>query len=69
LRLFGERTKVYVEITLMAAYAGLIPVDREVVAIAGSDRGADTAFLIKAADSSQLFNTAIREIIAKPRNF
>ncbi|MCK4436223.1 hypothetical protein KAU87_05355 [Candidatus Bathyarchaeota archaeon] len=53
----------------MAAYAGLIPVDREVVAIAGSGRGADTALLIKAADSSQLFNTTIREIIAKPRNF
>ena len=53
----------------MATYAGLIPVDREVVAIAGSGRGADTALLIKTADSSQLFNTTIREIIAKPRNF
>ena len=53
----------------MAAYAGLIPIDREVVAIAGSGRGVDTALLIEAGDSSQLFNTAIREIIAKPRNF
>ncbi|NIU81136.1 hypothetical protein GWN63_02685, partial [Candidatus Bathyarchaeota archaeon] len=34
LRLFGEGTKVCVEITLMAADAGLIPVDKEVIAIA-----------------------------------
>lgn len=69
LRLFGEGTKVCVEIALMAADAGLIPVDRDILAIAGSGRGADTVLLMKAANSSQLFNTAIREIIAKPRDF
>jgi hypothetical protein len=67
LRLFGEGTKVCVEIVLMAADAGLIPVDRNVVAVAGSGRGADTALLIAPANTSRLFDLAVREVIAKPR--
>jgi hypothetical protein len=69
LRLMGEGTKVCVEITLMAADAGLIPVDRDVVAIAGAARGADTALRIKPANTSRFFDLKIREIIAKPFNF
>ncbi|MFQ5999606.1 MAG: pyruvate kinase alpha/beta domain-containing protein, partial [Candidatus Bathyarchaeia archaeon] len=56
LRLFGEGTKVCVEITIMAADAGLIPVEREVIAIGGTDRGADTALVIKPATASRFFN-------------
>jgi hypothetical protein len=67
LRLFGEGTKVCVEITVMAADAGLIPVDREVIAIGGTGRGADTALLIKPATASNFFDLRIGEIIAKPR--
>jgi len=69
LRRMGEGTKVCVEITLMAADAGLIPADRDVIAIAGSSRGADTALLIKPANSSRFFDLNIREILAKPRDF
>ncbi len=69
LRLFGEGTKVCVEIAVMAADAGLIPVDRNVIAIAGTGRGADTALVIKPANASSFFNLEIREIIAKPRLF
>ncbi len=68
LRLFGEGTKVCVEIAIMAADAGLIPVDREIVAIGGTGRGADTALVIKPATASRFFSLEIREIIAKPRN-
>lgn len=68
LSLFGAGTKVCVEITLMAADAGLIPVDREVVAIAGTGRGADTALLIKPAIASHFFELKVKEVIAKPRN-
>jgi hypothetical protein len=68
LRLFGEGTKVCVEITIMAADAGLIPVDRGVIAIGGTGRGADTALVIKPATASRFFDLKIREIIAKPRN-
>jgi len=69
LRLMGEGTKVCVEIVLMAADAGLIPHDRDVIAVAGSNRGADTALVIKPANSSRFFDLKIREIIAKPREF
>lgn len=68
LRLFGEGTKVCVEITIMAADAGLIPVDRDVIAIGGTSRGADTALVIRPASASRFFDLEIREIIAKPRN-
>jgi len=67
LRLMGEGTKVCVEIVLMAADAGLIPIDRDVIAVAGTSRGADTALLIKPANASRFFDLKIREIIAKPR--
>ena len=69
LRLMGEGTKVCVEITLMAADAGLIPVDRDIIAIAGTSRGADTALLIKPANAARFFDLKIREIIVKPRDF
>ncbi len=68
LRLFGEGTKVCVEVVLMVADAGLIPADRDVVAVAGSGRGADTALLMKPANSSRFFDLEVREIIAKPRS-
>jgi len=69
LRLFGEGTKVCVEIVVMATDAGLIPVDKDVIAIAGTGRGADTALVIKPANASTFFNLKIRETIAKPRDF
>jgi len=69
LRLMGEGTKVCVEITLMAADAGLIPVDKDVIAIAGTGRGADTALRIQPANSGRFFDLKIKEVIAKPRNF
>jgi len=69
LRLMGEGTKVCVEITLMAADAGLIPVDRDIIAIAGTGHGADTALLIKPANAGRFFDLKIREVICKPRDF
>ncbi len=69
LRRMGEGTKVCVEITLMAADAGLIPVDRDIIAIAGTGRGADTALRIHPANSAKFFDLKIREVIAKPRDF
>ena len=67
LRLMGEGTKVCVEIALMAADAGLIPVDKDVIAIAGTGRGADTALRIQPANSGRFFDLKIKEVIAKPR--
>ena len=67
LRLFGEGTKVCVEIVLMAADAGLISMENDVIAIAGTGIGADTAFVIKPAHTSNVFDLTVREIICKPR--
>jgi hypothetical protein len=67
LRLFGQGMKVVVEISAMAADAGTIPIDRDVIAIAGSGKGSDTAVVIKPAYSHNLFEAVVREIIAKPR--
>ncbi|MBS7632352.1 hypothetical protein KEJ15_01850 [Candidatus Bathyarchaeota archaeon] len=69
LRLMGEGTKVCVEITLMATDAGLIPADKDVIAIGGTGRGADTALRIKPANSARFFDLKIREVIAKPLEF
>lgn len=69
LRCMGEGTKVCVEVTLMAADAGMIPVDRDIISIAGTGRGADTALLIRPANSAKFFELKIREVIAKPRDF
>jgi len=69
LRLMGEGTKVCVEITLMAADAGLIPADKDIIAIAGTGRGADTALLIRPANTARFFELRIKEVIAKPNEF
>lgn len=69
LRLMGEGTKVCVEITLMAADAGLIPVDRDIIAIGGTSKGADTALRILPANSARFFDLRIKEVIAKPMEF
>lgn len=68
LRMFGQGMKVVVEIAAMAADAGVIPAEKDVLVIAGSGRGADTAVVLRPANSHTLFNMVIKEIIAKPSN-
>lgn len=64
---FSQGMKVCIEVVLMAADAGLIPVDREVIAIAGTGEGADTALVVKPSYSRKFRNLKIREIICMPR--
>ena len=68
LRLFCQGVKVCVEIVLMAADAGLITPD-DVLAVAGTGRGADTLALISPASSNKLFDLKVKDILAKPLNF
>lgn len=68
LRLFGQGTKVAVEIAIMAADAGTLS-GKDIVSIGGSGRGADTALVLRPAHQSNLFDMRIREIICKPRVF
>lgn len=67
LRIFGEGTKVAVEIVLMAADAGLIPTREPCISVGGTDRGADTAILLLPAHAQNFFDVRIMEILAKPR--
>lgn len=69
LRMLGQGLKVCVEIAVMALDAGLIPAGKEVVAIAGSGTGADTAAVILPAHANHFFGTKVKEIICKPREF
>lgn len=68
LRIFGQGMKVACEIVIMAADAGLIPIT-DVIAVAGTGSGADTAILVKPNSSNRFFNLKVKEIIAKPLNF
>ncbi len=67
LRMFGQGVKVCVEICGMALDAGLIPYGEEIVAVAGSGRGADTACAVLPAHSNHFFETVVKEIICMPR--
>ncbi len=69
LRMLGQGTKVCVEIAGMALDAGLIPHGQEVVAIGGTGAGADTACVVLPAHSNHFFDTKVREIICRPRQF
>lgn len=67
LRRFGEGAKVCCEIVMMATDAGLIPEGEEVLAVAGTARGADTVMVIKSAASKRFLDLRVLEILAKPR--
>jgi hypothetical protein len=69
LRIFGQGMKVAVEIALMAADAGLAATDRDVIAIGGTNSGADTAVLIRPANVSRFFDLKIRGVFCKPWDF
>ena len=66
LRLFGQGTKVCVEIAIMAADAGKIPTDRDILCVGGTGTGADTALVLKAAHANNLFDLRIRETLCRP---
>jgi hypothetical protein len=66
LRMFGQGMKVAFEIIYMAADAGLLPMDEDVISIAGTGKGADTAIVAKPAHSGDMFDLYTKEIIAKP---
>lgn len=68
LRLFGQGTKVCVEIVSMATDAGLIPPE-PVVAIAGTGYGADTVLLIEGKNSRRFFDMKVKDVVAKPVEF
>jgi len=70
LRVLGHGMKVVCEIAAMAADAGLVRTDEEVIAVAGTGaegRGADTAVVLQPANAHKFFETRVKEILCKPR--
>jgi len=66
LRIFGQGMKVVCEIAMMAADSGLVRTDEDVISIAGSKEGADTAVVLKPVNTHNFFDLKIREILCKP---
>jgi hypothetical protein len=56
---------------MMATDAGALPISEEVISIAGTGKGADTAIVLKSCHSDDFFHKErgmeFREIIAMPR--
>ena len=60
--------KVACEISLMAADSGLVRTSEEdIIAIAGSGGGSDTAVLLQPVISQDFFDLRVKEILCKPR--
>lgn len=66
LRMVCQGIKVTAEIVVEACDAGLIPEGDEVIAAAGTGRGADTVAIIEAHPSDRFFDVRVRQILAKP---
>jgi len=66
LRVFGEGMKVVCEIAMMAADNGLVRTDEDVISIAGTGRGADTAVVLTPVNSHNFFDLKVKEILCKP---
>jgi len=67
LRRFSQGVKVAVEIVMEACDAGMLPEGKEIVAVGGTGRGADTICLIRSAASKRFLDLKVLEILAKPR--
>ncbi len=68
-RTFGQGTKVCAELALMAADAGLVSVNEDVICIGGTGRGADTAWVVRPANTSDFPDLRMKACICKPIEF
>lgn len=68
----GNGLKVAIEVTLMATNTGRLAPGQDVIAVAGTQDGLDTAIIVKSAYSTDIFSKdaaerpEVREILAMP---
>jgi hypothetical protein len=62
----GQGMKVAIEVSVMAADAGLVRTDEDIIAVAGTAVGADYAIVLKPVVSDNFFDLKVREILCKP---
>ena len=66
LRMFSQGVKVCIVILLMAGNAGMVGAGEEVVVVAGTGRGADTALVITGGTSTAPKQVHVSRILCKP---
>lgn len=66
LRMFSQGMKVCVEVAVMAAEAGFVTPDEEIVVVGGSGTGADTAVIMKPAYAASMFETKFKAVLCMP---
>jgi len=66
LRMFSQGMKVCLEVAVMAAEAGFVTPDEEIVAVGGSGRGADTAVIMTPAYAASMFQTKFKAVLCMP---
>jgi hypothetical protein len=70
---FGQGLKVAVEVTLIAVASGFLEPFQDVIAVGGTERGADAAIVVRATYPNHVFSEdhakrlKIREILCMPR--
>jgi hypothetical protein len=70
---FGQGLKVAVEVALIAVASGFVEPYRDVIAVGGASRGADTAIVVRATFPTHVLSQeddkrlVIHEILCKPR--
>jgi len=67
LRMFSQGMKVCVEVSIMAAEAGLVSPAEEIIVLGGSGEGADTAVLMRPGYAANMFGIKIKEVLCMPR--
>lgn len=71
-RTCGQGFKVAVEVILIAADKGVVPLYQDVISVGGTARGADTAIIARATTTKEIFSKdeskrlEIREVLAMP---
>jgi hypothetical protein len=64
----GHGFKVAVEVALIAADACAVPRGKEILALGGAGKGADTSLVILSKSSAEFFDLRVREIVCMPRS-
>jgi len=67
LRCFSQGLKVAVEVSIMAAEAGWVQAGREIIALGGTNDGADTAVVLRPAFARRVKELVVCELLCKPR--
>lgn len=66
LRMIAQGIKVAAEIVAEACDAGLLPEGKDVVAVAGTGRGADTVAIVESHATDRFFDIRFKQLVAKP---